>query len=157
MIIDSVYADVDRNIHYCRPSRTLCLWCLGVYLSIFVNCYTRLVLFLAYFHHDVIIIVIFYRTLGRSCSIPNLISVCTLAQSNGGTSCGFRNIKSKWNMFISDCKCSPVHKYLLNQSKMNMFHVNNGRGALCLSQGRRMGSPAWTRRRAWKQNRIGVI
>ena len=53
----------------------------------------------------------------RSCSTPNLISVCTLAQSSGGTSCGFTNIKSNWNMSRSDCKCSPVHKYWLDQSK----------------------------------------
>ena len=53
----------------------------------------------------------------RSCSTPNLISVCTLKQSSGGTSCGFTNIKSNWNMSRSDWKCSPVHKYWLNQSK----------------------------------------
>ena len=40
-----------------------------------------------------------------------------------------------------DWKCSPVHKYWFNQS--NIFHVNNRRGALCLSQGRRMGYPSW--------------
>ena len=34
--------------------------------------------------------------------------------------------------------------YILVKSvKMNIFHVNNRRGALCLSQGRRMGYPAW--------------
>ena len=47
----------------------------------------------------------------------NLISVCTLKQSIGGTSSGFTNIKSNWNMSRSDWKCSPVHKYWLNQSK----------------------------------------
>ena len=53
----------------------------------------------------------------KRCSTPNLISVCTLAQSSGGTSCGFTNIKSNWNMSRSDCKCSPLHKYWLHQSK----------------------------------------
>ena len=46
-------------------------------------------------------------------------------------------------MSRSDWKCSPVHKYWLNQSKWTFFHVNNRRGALCLSQGRRMGYPVW--------------
>ena len=34
---------------------------------------------------------------------------------------------------------------LVKSVKMNIFHVNNRRGALCLSQGRRMGYPAWKR------------
>ena len=53
----------------------------------------------------------------RSCFKRNLISVCTLTQSSGGTSCGLTNIKSNWNMFRSDWKCSTVHTYRLNQSK----------------------------------------
>ena len=47
-----------------------------------------------------------------------LVLVCTLKQSSGGyTSCGFTNIKSNRNMSGSDWKCSPIHKYWLNQSK----------------------------------------
>ena len=53
----------------------------------------------------------------RSCFKRNLISVCTLKQSSGGTSCGLTNIKSDWNVSGSDWKCSLVHKYWLNQSK----------------------------------------
>ena len=35
-------------------------------------------------------------------------------------------------------------KYILVKLvEMNIFHVNYKRGALCLSQGRRMGYPAW--------------
>ena len=54
----------------------------------------------------------------------------TLKQSSGGTSCGFTNIKSNWNMPRSDWKCSPAHEleYWLNQSKWTFFHVNNRRG-----------------------------
>ena len=47
-----------------------------------------------------------------------LVLVCTLKQSDGGyTLCGFTNIKSNQNMSGSDWKCSPIHKYWLNQSK----------------------------------------
>ena len=53
----------------------------------------------------------------RNCSTPNLISVCTLKQSSGGTSCGFTNIELNRNMSRSDWNCSLVHKYWLNQSK----------------------------------------
>ena len=53
----------------------------------------------------------------RSCFNQNLISVCTLKQSSGGTSCVFTNTKSNWNMPTSDWKYSPVHKYWLDQSK----------------------------------------
>ena len=53
----------------------------------------------------------------------------------------FQKHKLKWNMSRSNCKCSPVHKYCLNQLKMNIFHINNRRGTLCLSQGGQMGSP----------------
>ena len=45
------------------------------------------------------------------------MSVCTLKQSNGGTSCGFTNMKSNRNMSRCDCECSPIHKYRSNQSK----------------------------------------
>ena len=57
----------------------------------------------------------------RSCCNQNLISVCTLKQSSGGTSFGFTNIKSNWNMSRFDWKCSPVHKEGLNQSKWTFF------------------------------------
>ena len=53
----------------------------------------------------------------RSCFKRNLMSVCTLTQSNAGTSCGLTNIKSNLNMSRSDWKCTPVHKYWLNKSK----------------------------------------
>ena len=53
----------------------------------------------------------------RICCSQNLISVCTLKQSSGSTSSGFTNIQSNWNMSRSDWKCSPVHKYWLNQLK----------------------------------------
>ena len=56
-----------------------------------------------------------------SCFKRNLISVCTLTQSSGGTSCGLTNIKWNWNMSRSDWKCSPVHKYRLSQSKWTFF------------------------------------
>ena len=49
----------------------------------------------------------------RGCLKQNLISVSTLKQS---TSCDLTNIKSNCNMFRSDWKCFPVHKYWLNQS-----------------------------------------
>ena len=52
----------------------------------------------------------------RSCFKRNLISVCTLTQSSGGTSCGLTNIKLNWIMSTSDWKCSTVHRYWLNQS-----------------------------------------
>ena len=51
----------------------------------------------------------------KSCCNKNLMSVCTLKQNIGRTSCGF--IKSNRNMSKSDCKCSPRHTYRLNQLK----------------------------------------
>ena len=53
----------------------------------------------------------------RNCYNQNLILVCTLKQNSGGTSCGFTNIKSNWNMSRSGWKWSAVHTYWLNQSK----------------------------------------
>ena len=53
----------------------------------------------------------------KSCYNSNFISVCTLKQSSGGTSCGFTNIKSNWNMSRSGSKCPPVHTYRLNHIK----------------------------------------
>ena len=55
----------------------------------------------------------------RSCCNKKLMSVCMLNQNSRGTSSGFTNIKSNWNMSRSDWKCSLVHKYWLNQSKWN--------------------------------------
>ena len=49
--------------------------------------------------------------------IKKLMSVCTLKQNIGRTSCDFKSIKSNRNMSRSDWKYSPVHKYRLNQSK----------------------------------------
>ena len=40
-----------------------------------------------------------------------------LSQSSGGTSCDLTKLKWNWNMSRSDWKCSPVHRYWLNQSK----------------------------------------
>ena len=45
-----------------------------------------------------------------------ITSVCTWKQNSGDAPCGFTNIKSNWNISRSDEKCSPVHKYWLNQS-----------------------------------------
>ena len=53
----------------------------------------------------------------RAVLLQSLISVFTLARGSGATSCGFTDMKSNWNMSRSDCKCFPVHKYWLNQSK----------------------------------------
>ena len=53
----------------------------------------------------------------QGCFKRNLISVSTLKQISGCTSCGLTNIKSNWNVSWFDWKCSPVHKYWLNQSK----------------------------------------
>ena len=33
---------------------------------------------------------------------------------------------------------------LVKSVKMNIFHVNDRKGELCFSQGRRMGYPAWS-------------
>ena len=41
----------------------------------------------------------------------DLTNIYVLESIIGGTSCGFTNIKSNWNMSRSDWKCSPVHKY----------------------------------------------
>ena len=55
---------------------------------------------------------------GRRCNTFGvIISVCTLKQNIGSTSCGFTHIKSNQNMSRSDWKCSSVHKYRLNHSK----------------------------------------
>ena len=56
----------------------------------------------------------------KSCYNQNLISVCTLKQSRRGTSCGFTNMTSNWNMSRSDWKSSPVHEYSLN--KIPYYH-----------------------------------
>ena len=53
----------------------------------------------------------------RAVAIKNVMSVCTLKQNIGGTSCGFTNMKSNQNMHRSDWKCSPLHTFRLNQSK----------------------------------------
>ena len=36
---------------------------------------------------------------------------------------------------------------LVKSVEINIFHVNNRRGVLCLSHGRRRGNPAWRRQR----------
>ena len=77
----------------------------------------------------------------RSCYNQHLILVCTLKQSSGGTSCGFTNIQSNWNMFRSDWKSSPVHTYCLNQSKWTVS-TSITEGCVMFSQGGRMGYPA---------------
>ena len=57
----------------------------------------------------------------RSCCNENLMSVCLLKQNIRGTSHGFTNIESNWNMSRSDWNCSSVHTYRLNHSKWTFF------------------------------------
>ena len=51
----------------------------------------------------------------RSYCNKNIMSVCMLKQTIGGTLGGFTNVKSTQNMSRSEWKCSTVHKHLLNQ------------------------------------------
>ena len=71
--------------------------------------------------------------------VIKIMSVCTWKQNSGDTPCGFTNIKSNWNISRSDEKCSPVHKYWLNQSLKHQWLVT----ALCFSQDGRIGYSAW--------------
>ena len=80
----------------------------------------------------------------KSCFKRNLISVCTLTQSSGGTSCGLTSMKSNWNMSRSDWNCSPVHNYWLNQSKWT-FSTQVTEGARYVYP--RVGG--WVTRREW--------
>ena len=84
---------------------------------------------------------------------PNLISVCTLRQSSGGTLCGWFHTHKIDLKYVQIRLEMLTSTYILVKSvEMNSFHVNNRRGALCLSQGRRMGYPAGT----WRLKRLKI-
>ena len=49
-----------------------------------------------------------------------------------------------------------ITQLLVKSVEINIFHVNNRRGALCLSQGSRMGYPVWKRCAMDERNMILV-
>ena len=54
----------------------------------------------------------------------------------------FHKYKTELKYFYIRLQMLSSTLVLVKSVEMNIFHVNNRRAALCLSQGRRMGSPA---------------
>ena len=92
----------------------------------------------------------------KSCCNQNLISVCMLEQSSGGTSCGFTNIKR--TKICLDPTGNVLQYINIGQIsvKMNIFHTNNRKWVLCFSQVGRMGYLA-CRRGNERKSRIWSI